>query len=440
MNHSRKNSSRKTLARRTLLRGTGVAMSLPWLSAMTSAAASATDVDGSRPGETSEGTPRRFVSVSLGLGLLAENLNPEQAGRDYKPALYLEPLADIRDQFTVVSGSSHPGVKGGHRAEASILTGCAMGSSGSAKNTVSLDQHLAKHLGDATRFPSLVLNIGGDSSPSYTENGAMIPPYDSPADVFAKLFIDDSKQQQLQQAQRVRKGRSIMDMVGDDAKRLQRELGTGDRDRLDAYFTSVRELEQRMAANERWAKLPKPKVDAKQPLDIANGADIVGRQRMMMDVMRLALQTDSTRFITLHIPGVGGTIPIPGVEEGYHTLSHHGMDQDKLDQLALIEAEIVKGWGNFVRELHGVEETDGTLLEHTSVLLTSNLGNASNHDNRNMPVLFAGGGFRHGQHLAFDKRNNYPLTNLFVSVLQQTGLETDTFATGTSTMTGLEPA
>ncbi|MCA9140316.1 MAG: hypothetical protein KDB00_26275, partial [Planctomycetales bacterium] len=132
-------------------------------------------------------------------------------------------------------------------------------------------------------------------------------------------------------------------------------------------------------------------------------------------------------------------LPIEGVEEGYHTLSHHGRDADKLAQLALIEEQIVDAYGDFLRSLAGFDESHGNLLDHTSVLLTSNLGNASSHDNRNLPVLIGGGGFRHGHHLAFDQNNNYPLANLFVSILQQSGLPTSQFASGKSTMDGLPP-
>ena len=158
----------------------------------------------------------------------------------------------------------------------------------------------------------------------------------------------------------------------------------------------------------------------------------------MSDMVRLALQTDSTRFVSYHLGSGSGVVPIDGVEEGYHTLSHHGMDPDKLEQLAMVETEIIRAWGDFLRSLDRADEYGGNVLDHTSVLLTSNLGNASNHSNRNMPVLLAGGGFEHGQHLAFSKRKNYPLSNLFVSLLQRVGLEEDSFSTGTSTMTGLE--
>ena len=414
----------RELDRRRVLRGTGVAMGIPWLSAMSK----------SFGADSGKRSPKRFVAMTLGLGLVAENLVPEQSGSNYKPSHYLKPLVDLRDQFTVISGSSHPGVKGGHRAEASILTAQPMTASGGARNTISVDQLLAKYLGDATRFPSLVLSTDGSTSPSYTETGAMIPPEDSPSRIFARLFVNHSSAERKLQADRVRQGRSIMDLVGEDAKSLSREVGLGDRDRLDSYFTSVRDLEKRMAATEKWAKRPKPAVDARPPVDIGDPSDLVGRQKTMCEIVKLALQTDSTRFISLHIPGAGGVIPIEGVMEGYHTLSHHGRDEEKLEQLALVESAIVSQWGEFLRDLKNSEESEGSLLENTSVLLTSNLGNASNHDNRNMPVLFAGGGFKHGKHLAFDQNNNYPLPNLFVSVLQKSGLEVDQFATSTGTM------
>ncbi len=419
---------RKQLHRRSVLRGAGVAMSLPWLSAMRQAFA----------GDEITAAPRRFVAVTMGLGLVSDNLFPQDAGMNFTPSRYIEPLADLRDQLTLVSGSSHPGVNGGHRAEASILTATPIGTAGSAKNGISLDQYLAKHRGIETRFPSLVLSTGGNDSPSYTENGAMVPALDSPSRLFARLFVDDSEKQRVAQAVRVRQGRSIMDLVADDAKSLGRELGSSDRDRLDSYFTSVRELEQRMAETERWSQQPKPKVDVRAPIDIGNPNDIIARLGTMCDVIKLALQTDSTRYITLHLPGAGGVIPIEGVEEGYHALSHHGLDETKLDQLALVEGAIIQRWGSFLGQLRDVNESDGNLLDQTSVLLTSNLGNASNHDNRNMPVILAGGRYRHAGHLAFDRKNNYPLPNLYVTILQQLGLEIDRFASSTGTINGLE--
>jgi len=420
---------RRRLPRRTLLKGSGVALAVPWLSAMHSAFGAA----------AAPQPPRRFVAMTLSLGLVAENLNPARAGRDYEPSRYLEPLADLRDRFTVVSGASHPGVSGGHRAEASLLTAAPMTASAQTRNTISLDQLLAKHLGGRTRFPSLVLGLAGGNSPSYTEQGSMIPAEDSPARLFTRLFVDDSPAERSRQAERARMGQSIMDLVADDTRALERELGPGDRDRLDAYFTSVRELEKRLVESEAWVNRPKPVVDITKPVDIGNPNDFVGRQRLMGDMVRLALVTDSTRFISFHLGGGGGVVPIEGVDEGYHSLSHHGRDEEKLAQLALVEREIVRSWGDFLRGLTAADEGTGSVLDRTAVLLTSNLGNASSHDNRNMPVLLAGGGFRHGGHLAFDRERNHPLPNLFLSILRQTGLEAESFATSTGTMPGLEP-
>jgi Protein of unknown function (DUF1552). len=416
---------RQQLDRRTFLRGAGAALALPWLSAMTPAFGAPTP------------PPRRFVAMTLSLGLHGDFLYPKTAGKNYESSRYLKAIEDLRDQFTVISGTSHPGVTGGHRAEASLLTAAPMSSAAQSRNTISLDQYMAKHLGNQTRYPSLVLGLVGSNSPSYTENGSMISAITSPSRLFNQLFVNDSSQQREKQIQRAREGQSIMDLVADDARSLQRKLGPADRDRLDAYFTSVRALEQRLVESEEWAHRPKPKVNARRPVDVASTSDLIARQRLMSEMVRLALATDSTRVVTLHFGGSGAVVPIEGVDQGYHNLSHHGRDEEKLEQLALVESEIIRAWGDFLRDLRNSSDVNENLLETTSVLLTSNLGNASSHDNRNMPVLLAGGGFQHGQHLAFDRKNNYPLPNLYVSLLQRMGIEVDQFSTGKSTMKGL---
>ena len=404
-------TSRQPLSRRSFLRAAGVTLALPWLEAMQPAFAKAA------------AAPRRFVGISNALGFHGPHLFPTQTGPDYTPSRYLKAIADLRSDFTVLSGVSHPQVGGGHKAEACILSAAPLGG-GNFRNTVSLDQFMAKHLGGETRFPSLVLNTKNETSPSYTENGSMIPAENSPVRLFNRLFVPDTGEAQARQVQRLHQGRSIMDLVGAEAKAMQRRVGTGDREKLDAYFTSVRDLEKRLAANEDWAQKPKPKVTAAPPKSVIDADDLIARQNVMHDVIFLALQTDSTRFVTLHTNGNNEVLPIEGVAQGYHSLSHHGLDAEKIAQLALIEEQQVAAWGAFLRKLKATPEGDGTLLDHTMVLLTSNLGNASAHDNKNMPVLFAGGGFKHGQHLAFDRKDNYPLPNLFVSALQRLGLKT----------------
>ncbi len=418
----------RPLSRRAALRAAGVSLGLPMLDAMTPAFAST----------ASSASPkaRRFVGVSLALGLHNPHLVPEGKGRDYQPSTYLKPLQDIRDKFTVVSGSSHPGVEGGHTAEGSIFSACPNSRGVTARNTISLDQLMAKHLGHETRFPSLVLNTGSETSPSYTENGAMIPAQNDPIKLFAQLFVDDSKEEQDRQADLIRSGRSVMDVVNAEATALRKELGKGDQEKLDGWFTSVRELEQRLQANEEWVRSPKPKIASGPPKNIDRNNTIT-IERAMLEIVYLALQTDSTRFVTLHVPGNAKVNNLEGVDQGYHGLSHHGRDDEKIEQLAIVEQAVINEWADFLRKLKAADTERGNLLDETMVLLTSNLGNASSHDNRNMPVLFAGGGFKHGQHLAFDQKKNYPLPNLYLDSLHQLGLQMETFATSGGGMTGL---
>lgn len=417
----------KSISRRAVLRGAGISLGLPFLDAMSPAFAAA----------KGGAKAKRFVGVSLALGLHGPNLVPQGAGANYKPSRYLKSLQDIRDEFTIVSGSSHPGVVGGHTAEGSIFSACPNQRGATSRNTISLDQLMAKHLGHETRFPSLILNTGSSTSPSYTANGSMIPAESNPMKLFAKLFVDDSKKEQDRQADLIRSGRSVMDVIGAEAKSLQRELGTGDREKLDAWFTSVRDLEKRLQGNEAWVRRPKPKVNDGPPRDIDRN-DTISIERAMLDISYLALQTDSTRFVTLHLPGNAKVSKLEGVDEGYHSLSHHGRDDEKLDQLAIVEQAVLNEWAGFLRKLKAAPSGgNSNLLDETMVLLTSNLGNASSHDNRNMPVLFAGGGFEHGKHLAFDQKRNYPLPNLYLSALHQLGLQDESFATSTGGMAGL---
>ncbi|WP_395749018.1 DUF1552 domain-containing protein [Prosthecobacter sp.] len=408
------------VSRRAVLRGAGVALGLPMLEAMTPAFAAVK--------ETKQA--KRFVGVSMALGLHNPNLVPEGAGRGYKASRYLQSIQDLREDFTVVSGSSHPGVTGGHTAEGSIYSACPNARGATSRNTISLDQLMAKQLGHETRFPSLVLNTNSQTSPSYTENGSMIPAENSAMRLFTRLFVNDSPAEQERQAELIRSGRSVMDVVGAEAKTLQRELGAGDREKLDAWFTSVRDLEKRLAANEAWTHKPKPKVKLLPPTKIPRDNE-VAVDGIFLDIIHMALATDSTRFVTLHITG-NNVQGIEGVDESYHNLSHHGMDEEKLAQLAIVEQGVINQWGGFLRKLKADK-----LLNDTMVLLTSNLGNASAHDNKNMPVLFAGGGFKHGQHLAFDQKNNYPLPNLYLSALHRLGLQDERFATGEAEMDGL---
>ena len=418
------------LERRTFLRATGVTLALPLLDYFLPRA---------RAGGKAAAVPRRMVCLCTPLGLHPDNFFPEAAGKDYALSPYLELLKDYRDDFTVISGLSHAGMSSGfaHQASASFLTGAPGAGRPGFRNAVSLDQFAADHIGGQTRFPSLTLSAEG-SGLSWTRTGALVPAATSPSRVFARLFLEGRADEVQSQVRRLEDGRSILDDVRGEANRLRSDLGSDDRDKLDEYLTSVRELEQRLLKDEGWAKTPKPKVDAQPPTDIPNVADLIGRSRLLFDLTHLALQTDSTRLITIMLAGTTYVPPIQGVSLGHHDLSHHGKDPGKLEQLKTVELETMKTLRDLLAKLKQTQEGDANLLDRTTVFLGSNLGDGSSHSVRNLPVLLAGGGFRHGQHLPFDPQNPPPMCNLYVSMLQRLGIETDKFGTSTGTLSGLE--
>lgn len=411
--------------RRTFLKAAGVALALPRLDALAQPAAA---------------VPRRAVFICAPLGLHAPFFFPTAAGRDYALTPYLEPLRDLRSDFTVASGLAHPDVGPSHDSIFSYLT-CAPHPERRAgfRNTISVDQLAAEHVGGETRFSSLPLSAEGFGL-SWTRTGALVPPDLFPASVFARLFLDGRPEDVANQARRLRDGRSVLDAVRDQAAEMRPALGTADRDKLDEYFTSVRELERRMARSEEWSRRPKPKVDARPPQNVLNSADLVGKTRSLFDLIHLALQTDSTRLVTMLMLGTSLVPPIAGVSFGHHDLSHHGQDPAKIAQLRTVELEKMKALADFLTKLKATREDGSTLLDRTTVFFSSNLGNAATHGVRNLPVLVAGGGFRHGQHLAFDAANGPPLGNLFVSILQRLGVPADRFGSGTATLRGLDPA
>jgi hypothetical protein len=238
----------------------------------------------------------------------------------------------------------------------------------------------------------------------------------------------------------LRDGQSILDAVRGQAGKLKSGLGAQDRDKLDEYFTSVRELEQRLATAEKWSKVPKPKVKVKPPQNVNNPTDLVGKSRVWFDLIHLALQTDSTRLVTLLLLGTSGVPPVRGVSLGHHDLSHHGKDPSKIAQLEKIEREKLLTLRDFLKKLKDTKEEGVSLLDRTMVFFTSNLGDASTHGTRNLPILLTGGGFKHGGHLAFDPVKGPPLSNLFVTMLQRLGIEVDRFGPSTGTLRGLETA
>lgn len=415
-----------SLTRRRFLRAAGVSLALPWLEALA-------------PAREVAAPPRRMLCICAPLGLHPPSFFPEKAGKDYALSPYLEVLKDFRNDFTVMSGLAHPEVGASHDSIFSYLTAAPHPEQRAGfRNSISVDQFAAERIGQATRFPSLALSSEGFSL-SWTRTGALVPADSFPSSVFARLFLEGRPEEVEAQARRLRDGRSILDALRGPVKEMQPALGANDRDKLDEYFSSVRELEQRLARAEEWSKKPKPVVAMKPPQNVANPADLVGRARLMFDLVHLAFQTDSTRLITLLLLGTSGVPPIAGVSLGHHDLSHHGQDPNKIDQLRKVEIEKLKTLAEFLKKMKGTTEQGDTLLDRTLVFFGSNLGNAATHGTKNLPILLAGGGFRHGQHLAFDQKDGPPLSNLYLSMLQRLGIETDRFGSSTGTLTGLEP-
>ena len=418
----------RSLSRRALLKGAGITLALPWLDAMSAAFAAEP-----KP-------PMRFIGILNYFSFHAPNLFPKEAGADYVATPYLQGLQRHRKDFTIISGLNHPEVRDGHSSDKSFFTGAPHPGSPSFRNTVSLDQFAAERIGRDTRYASLNFSTSGAHSCSYTRSGVAIPPETSAARAFARLFIDGTPAEVAEEVARVQEGRSILDRVAGEAKRLQRDVGAGDRDKLDQYFTSVRELEQRMVRSEDFAKRPKPKPGVPAIRDPGPGED-TRRFGLMLEVARLAVQTDLTRIVTLYYVGTSKIPSRPGTSFAYHDLSHHGQDAGKLNQLTVLERDLLLEWGGFIQRMKDSRDGASRLLDNTMSVFGAGMGNASSHDSTNLPILVAGGRFKHGRHLAHDPKNPPPLCNLWVQMLREMGMPVEKFGTSNKeTLAGLETA
>ena len=424
--------------RRRFLRGLGVTLALPVLDCMTSTFARAGSPD----------PPKRMLLIANNLGVLPRHFFPKDGGPEYTLSPYLGELAAFRADFTVFSGLSHPAVTGGHSTENCFLTAARDPTRSGFRNSISLDQYAVESLGQRTRFPSLNLGVNIDKanrSLSWTRDGVLLPAEDSPAALFRRMFIQGDASDVAARIARLRERGSILDAVSDDMRSFQRGLGAQDRSRLDQYLTSVRELEAHLAISGEWERKPRPVTKAREPRDIVDRAKFFPKIRLMLDMARLAFESDSSRVITLMVDGFA--TPVFEIDDqqrtrdGYHNLSHHGQSKEKLAELEKVDRRQMRHLRDFIASLAAIPTAENRrLLDHTMVLYGSNLGDANVHNCTNLPVLLAGGGFRHGRHLAFDGVRNKPLCNLFVTMLQRLGVESDSFGSSTGTLFGLDPA
>jgi hypothetical protein len=419
--------------RRSFLKGAGVCLAMPVLESLPRAARA-----GGPPA-----SPRRLVCIGNEFGMYPGAFWPEKVGADYESTTLLRPLGPFRPDITLFSHLDH-GLKGGHFAVHTFLTGVkAAEAKAMPEGGISLDQRAAEFVGARTRFPSLAIGsedgLHGGCQMSWTRTGIRVPPIAGPRELFRLLFVDEGPDAKRETADRIARQGSILDAVLGDARSLNRRLSKPDSVKLDEYLASVRDVETKLALERSWQAVPKPSVGAKEPENQGLARDLPA----IYDLIALALETDSTRVATLEI---GGSFAVSdlGIRQGYHNLSHHGQVQQNIDSLVEIELYQMRQFAHFLEKLRSIREPgrDGTLLDHTMVLMGSGMGNANSHTNTDLPILLAGGGFRHGEHRAYpqEARRRVPLCNLYVSMLQRFGVETDRFSASTGTLSGLEIA
>ena len=420
--------------RRTFLRGLGVTLALPALECMTPLL-----------GRAVQPQPRRMLVIANNLGLLPRLFFPRAAGPSYELSPYLSVLEGYRQDFTVFSGLSHPGVAGAHSTDNCFLTAARGTFKAGFRNSISLDQLAADQIGHVTRFPTLNLGVNientGNRSLSWTRDGVLLPVEESAPALFRKMFVQGDDASVAKQLHRLEERGSILDTLSGETRRFSRGLGAADRSRLEQYFTSVREVEERLQVAREWEVRPKPAAPVPAPEDIQDDELFFEKFDLMLSMAQLAFESDSTRIVTLMVDAFRTPVfRLPGrkrTTENYHNLSHHGQDEEKVKQLEAADRQHMALLRKLLNGLAEKREGGERLLDRTMVLYGSNLGDANIHDTTNLPVILAGGGFQHGQHLAFNRDNNTPLCNLFVSMLHRMGVEAEQFGSSTGSLTGL---
>ena len=437
--------------RRTVLRGAGVSLALPWLEGMAQNAVAA-------PGDAKGEAPKRLCCVMFPFGVAVPKDDdplrdwgwfPKGKGRDYELTNVLQPLASLRGDMTVFTGLSHPRCRSmnGHDTGDTFLTANSL-ASGTYRNTVSVDQVAAKHLGQATRMPSLTLSTDGGIGPrtrtttiSYNEKGQPIPALADPKLIFQRLFGQDDASRS--DRARLRNSGSILDLVRDQSRSLKGKLGRGDQGKLEEFETSVRDVEQRVERAREWLDVPLPKVDAsslKLDADTEAPKDYLAA---IYDLMFLAYQTDITRVASYQVgsygPSRARTFPgVLGLEANWHSLAHKAGKKGGPQAIGKFDQFMAQNLARFLQRMKDTPEGESgaSMLDRTLVMYGSS--NSKTHQNINYPLLLAGGGdlgMKHGQYLHFDAKT--PMSNLFVSMLQSLGVERESFVDSTGPLDGI---
>lgn len=420
--------SRTPLKRRTLLRGAGACLSLPFLEAMMPNGARAASAPAIIP---------RIGTFYFGTGMNMRQFYPEGTGPDAKLSRILAPLEQHRGRFTVLSGTwleKGGGHDGAYPFSTSIESGAQQG--------ISPDQLAAEVHGRHTRFPSLQLSVkrgtGFGSQAlatiSWNRQGVPLAAENDPKILFNRLFRPADPAQKERQHHEFRQRGSVLDAVLGDARQLQRQLGQADREQLDQYFNSIREVEQGLEREISWSDRPKPQPNLQGYGDYDQAVSPEGNgnfvyddyAKLMYDLIALAFQTDSTRVVSYVVRTelAGGVYPEFGVSKGYHELTHHGNDPKNLEELAKVDTIYMKHWSHFLQRLASIREGDGTLLDHTMLGFSSGMG--IGHSKDTLPTVLSGGGglgIRHQTHLALAE--NTPLSSLWQTMIEKMGVEVD---------------
>lgn len=436
--------------RRDVLRSAGVSLSLPLMASLAKGAMLGP------ANESASDSPKRMVCIGNMLGFYPASFWPgsslsHDAGggkptpqsslvtrEEYELGPTCGALKPHQQGITLIEGLDH-GLTGGHFAIHAFLSGVRQVDAKSMPTAnMTLDQYAAEFVPGQTRFPTLTVGsdsgIHGGCQLAWTRSGTRVPPITGPQQLFQKLFLGASESDKIKEAERFELQASILDGVLGQSKRMQAKLNVADRRKLDEYLNSVREVEKRIDLRSRWVDRPKPEAPLKEPTN----RNMVEDLPLLYDLILLALQTDSTRIATLEIGGDFNPKDL-GIKGGYHSLSHHGHRQPAIDALKRIDQYQIEQFARFLGKLAATKDGDRSLLQQTGVLFGSGMGNANSHTNTNLPIVLAGGSWKHGRLLSFDSKasGRPPLTNLFVSMLQEFGAEVDQFATSTGTLRGL---
>ena len=415
-------TSSSPVNRRNFLRGTGLCLALPFLESGASKALAAVE----------PARHKKILAIGNHLGFYPGAFFPKEDGMDYASSPTLKNIEKHRKDFTVFSHLDHD-VSGGHGGVNSFLSGVRkQESKGFPEKNVSLDQIAAEHVGSAARFPSITAGIGEGTDMCWTRTGVRIPPVNSPARLFNALFTQSPQSERIIERERLTHRGSVLDALMGSAKSLQGRLNGFDRDKLDQYLTSIREVEHRLQMSKEWLDRPKPEPGI-QPITDEQRMHIE-EMPLFFDLLTLALQTDSTRVATFEIPLGFSTTDLDGVSYGYHGLSHHSKGEDKLTELQVAEDYIFSQVNRLFNSLQEAKIFDDTL-----VIVGSGMSDGSRHSNKNLPVLMAGGGLKHQGHIVSPEEHHkrVPLSNLWLSALQWFGVERDDFGKSTGTFSGL---